>query len=91
MDKQFVLVADRQKCIVGSIFPDGNNVEGVFTMNKGLVSNALDLVNHKIHLEQILLEVGKPVLAKYGDDLEGLNAYDPPETAANQDARDRSE
>ena len=60
-------------------------------MNKGLVTNALDLVNHEIYLERILLEVGKPVLAKYGDDLEGLNAYDPPETAANQYARDRSE
>ena len=54
-------------------------------MNKGLVTNALDLVNHEIYLERILLEVGQPVLARYGDRLEGLQAYDPPSEPSLQD------
>ena len=72
-----MLVADLQRCIVGSIFPDGV-VEGVFTENRGLVTNAADLVDHEIYLERILLEVGKPVLELYGDNLDGLDEFDPP-------------
>jgi hypothetical protein len=57
---------------------EGNSVEGVFTMNRGLVTNALDLVNHEIYLERILLEVGRPVLDRYGPDLDRLDAFDRP-------------
>jgi len=88
MGKQFVVVADRQRCIVGSIFPD-DNVEGVFTLNRGLVINAADLVNHEIYLERILQDVGEPVLAAYGEDLDGLNAFDPPGSASLQQASSR--
>jgi sugar-specific transcriptional regulator TrmB len=76
--KQFVVVADRQRCIVGSIFPDSGTVEGVFTMNRGILTNALDLVNHEIYLERILLEMGAPVREMYGKELEKLDAFDPP-------------
>lgn len=77
MGRQFVLVADREQCITGSIFsPD--NVEGVFTMNRGLVTNAVDLVNHEIYLERILLEVGEPVTDLFGRNLDRLDAFDPP-------------
>jgi HTH-type transcriptional regulator, sugar sensing transcriptional regulator len=76
MGRQFVLVADRDECITGSIFPD--NVEGVFTLNRGLVTNAIDLVNHEIFTERILLEVGKPVWDVFGKYLGKLNEFDPP-------------
>lgn len=77
MGRQFVLVADRERCITGSIFsPD--NVEGVFTLNRGLVTNAVDLVNHEIYLERILLEVGEPVTDLFGRNLDRLDAFDPP-------------
>jgi HTH-type transcriptional regulator, sugar sensing transcriptional regulator len=76
MGRQFVLVADRDKCITGSIFPD--NVEGVFTLNRGLVTNAIDLVNHEIFTERILIEVGEPVWEVFGKYLGKLNEFDPP-------------
>ncbi len=76
MGRQFVLVADRESCITGSIFPD-NNVEGVYTHNRGLVTNAVDLVNHEIYLERILKEVGKPVFDIFGKELVKLDAFDP--------------
>jgi HTH-type transcriptional regulator, sugar sensing transcriptional regulator len=76
--KQFVVVADRARCIVGSIFPESETVDGVFSMNRGLVTNALDLVNHEIYLERILLEVGEPLKRLYGENLEALDAFDPP-------------
>jgi sugar-specific transcriptional regulator TrmB len=80
MGKQFVVVQDRQKCIVGSIFPN-DSVEGVYTLNRGLVINAADLVNHEIYLERILREVGPPVLDTYGENLDGLDAFEPPRRA----------
>jgi sugar-specific transcriptional regulator TrmB len=80
MGRQFVLVADSEQCITGSIFsPD--NVEGVFTLNRGLVTNAVDLVNHEIYLERILDEVGTPVTDMFGKNLARLNAFDPPSKA----------
>lgn len=80
LGKQFVLVADREKCITGSIFPDGD-VEGAFTMNRGLVTNALDLVNHEIYVERILAEVGAPVWDRFGRSLERLDSFDTVSTA----------
>ena len=47
-------------------------------MNRGLVTNAVDLVNHEIYLERILLEVGKPVWDVFGRYLGKLDAFDPP-------------
>ncbi|NPV59238.1 MAG: TrmB family transcriptional regulator [Actinobacteria bacterium] len=77
MGRQFVLVADRERCITGSIFEDGR-VEGVFTLNRGLVTNAVDLVNHEIYLERIMLECGPPVRERFGRDLGRLDAFDSP-------------
>ena len=77
LGRQFVLVADRQRCISGSIFPD-NRVEGVFTLNLGLVTNAVDLVNHEIYLERVMEKVGKPLAEIFGPDLERLDAFSPP-------------
>lgn len=77
MGRQFVLVADRHRCISGSIFPD-NRVEGVFTLNLGLVTNAVDLVNHEIYLERVMVEVGKPLAEIFGADLERLDPFSPP-------------
>ena len=77
MGRQFVLVADRQRCITGSIFPD-NDVEGVFTLNLGLVTNAVDLVNHEIYLERVMNVAGERLTAIFGPDLEKLDAFDPP-------------
>lgn len=77
MGRQFVLVADRERCISGSIFPD-NRVEGVFTHNLGLVTNAVDLVNHEIYLERVMVAVGKPLTTIFGADLERLDAFSPP-------------
>ena len=77
MGRQFTLVADSRKCITGSIFsPSG--VEGVYSLNRGLVTNAVDLVNHEIYVERILSEVGAPVRRKFGRYLERLDAYDAP-------------
>jgi sugar-specific transcriptional regulator TrmB len=78
MGRQFVLVADRKQCITGSIFPD-NDVEGVFTLNLGLVTNAVDLVNHEIYLERVMTIAGESLVAIFGPDLEKLDAFDPPE------------
>jgi HTH-type transcriptional regulator, sugar sensing transcriptional regulator len=75
LGRQFVLVADSAKCITGSVFPD-DKVEGAFTMNRGLVTNALDLVNHEIYVERMLDEVGGPVVKRYGKTLDGLNSFD---------------
>jgi sugar-specific transcriptional regulator TrmB len=77
MGRQFVLVADRQRCITGSIFPD-NDVEGVFTLNLGLVTNAVDLVNHEIYLERVMAVAGEALTAIFGPDLEKLDPFDPP-------------
>jgi sugar-specific transcriptional regulator TrmB len=77
MGRQFILVADRQKCITGSIFSQGA-VEGVYSLNKGLVINAVDLVNHEIYVERILKEVGRPVWRKFGRFLGKLDAFDAP-------------
>jgi sugar-specific transcriptional regulator TrmB len=77
MGRQFVLVADRRRCITGSIFPD-NDVEGVFTLNLGLVTNAVDLVNHEIYLERVMAVAGESLVASFGPDLEKLDAFDPP-------------
>ena len=77
MGRQFVLVADRERCITGSIFSE-SNVEGVFTLNRGPVTNAIDLVNHEIFLERILVEVGQPVWDVFGKYLGKLSAFDPP-------------
>ncbi len=78
MGRQFTLVADRKKCITGSILSQGD-VEGVFSLNKGLVINAVDLVNHEIYVERILREVGKPVWNRFGRYLGKLDAFDVPE------------
>jgi sugar-specific transcriptional regulator TrmB len=72
--KQFVVVADRERAIIGSLFPR-NDVAGVFTLNRGLVTNAADLVNHEIYLERIMLEIGQPLLDLYGEDLQKLNSF----------------
>jgi len=77
MGRQFALVADMERCITGSIFPD-DDVEGVFTLNRGLVTNVVDLVNHEIYLERIMAEIGKPVWDVFGKDLGKLNPFDPP-------------
>jgi len=77
MGRQFVLVADRKRCITGSIFPD-DDVEGVFTLNLGLVTNAVDLVNHEIYLERVMTVAGESLTAIFGPDLEKLDAFDPP-------------
>jgi sugar-specific transcriptional regulator TrmB len=79
LGRQFVLVADRSRCITGSIFAP-NHVEGVFTMNRGLVANAVDLVNHEIYVERILEEVGEPVWQRFGRHLEQLDSFDQPIT-----------
>jgi sugar-specific transcriptional regulator TrmB len=76
LGRQFVLVADGERCITGSIFPN-QRVEGVFTLNRGLVTNAIDLVNHEIYLERIIAEVGKPIWDIFGKTLHKLNAFDP--------------
>lgn len=77
MGRQFVLVADRKRCITGSIFPD-SNVEGVFTLNLGLVTNAVDLVNHEIYLERVVLALGKALFAVFGPQLEHLDPFEGP-------------
>ena len=77
MGRQFALVADRKQCITGSIFPE-NDVEGVFTLNLGLVTNAVDLVNHEIYLERVMAVAGASLVAIFGPDLEKLDAFDPP-------------
>lgn len=77
MGRQFVLVADRERCITGSIFSE-HDVEGVFTMNRGLVTNAVDLVNHEIYLERMLQEVGEPITRRFGKYLGRLDAFDVP-------------
>ena len=78
LGRQFILVADRARCITGSIFPD-NDVEGVFSLNRGLVTNAIDLVNHEIYHERILTSVKTPVEKVFGADLALLDAFDSPE------------
>lgn len=77
MGRQFVLVADRKRCITGSVFPN-NVVEGVFTMNLGLVTNAVGLVNHEIYLERVTVAAGKTVTTIFGNDLENLDPFTPP-------------
>ena len=77
MGRQFVLVADRERCITGSVFPN-NVVEGVFTMNLGLVTNAVDLVNHEIYLERVMVETGTALIEIFGPDLDRLDPFAPP-------------
>ncbi len=84
MGRQFVLVSDRERCITGSIF-ENDNVEGVFTLNLGLVTNAVDLVNHEIYLERIMVEVGKPLEEIFGSDLEKLDPFNTPKELSDPD------
>ena len=79
LGRQFMLASDREKCITGAIFEDGT-MDGVFSMNRGLISNTIDLVNHEIYVERMLDEVGRPVFQLYGEDMKGLNSFDPPGT-----------
>ncbi len=77
MGRQFVLVADMERCISGSVFPN-NVVEGVFTMNLGLVTNAIDLVNHEIYLERVMVAAGQHITDIFGNDLDKLDPFKPP-------------
>jgi sugar-specific transcriptional regulator TrmB len=77
LGRQFMLASDRNRCITGAIFEDGS-MDGVFSMNRGLISNTIDLVNHEIYVERMLNEVGSPVFRLYGRDMKGLNSFDPP-------------
>ncbi len=77
LGRQFVLVADRERCISGSVFPD-EKVEGVYTLNLGLVTNAVDLVNHEIYLERVMEAIGEPLIAIFGPELERLDPFGPP-------------
>lgn len=77
LGRQFVLASDRKQCITGSFFDD-HTVDGVYSMNRGLVSNTIDLVNHEIYLERILEEVGAPIFKMYGEKLEKLDSFDSP-------------
>lgn len=77
MGRQFVLVADMERCISGSLFPN-NVVEGVFTMNLGLVTNAIDLVNHEIYLERVMVAAGQHITDIFGNDLDKLDPFKPP-------------
>jgi len=78
MGRQFVLVADMERCITGTVFPN-NVVEGVFTMNLGLVTNAVDLVNHEIYLERVMIAAGQPVKDIFGNNLDKLDPFNPPD------------
>jgi len=78
LGRQFMLASDRSKCITGSVFEDGT-MDGVFSMNRGLVSNTIDLVNHEIYVERMMNEVGRPVFDLYGEDMKGLNSFDRPD------------
>lgn len=77
MGRQFVLVADMERCITGTVFPN-NVVEGVFTMNLGLVTNAVDLVNHEIYLERVMVAAGESITDIFGNDLDKLDPFVPP-------------
>lgn len=87
LGKQFAIVQDLQCCIVGSLFPN-ESFEGVYTVNRGMIINAVDQVNHEIYLERILQDVGEPVRRAYGDDLENLDAFDPPTSLKPQSDKD---
>ena len=78
MGRQFVLVADMERCITGTVFPN-SVVEGVFTMNLGLVTNAVDLVNHEIYLERVMVAAGEPIVEIFGSDLERMDPFSPPD------------
>jgi sugar-specific transcriptional regulator TrmB len=84
LGRQFVLAVDYERAITGSVF-EGGDVEGIFSFNRGLVTNAVDLVNHEIYLERIMTEAGSEVASAFGEDLAGLNAFDVPRTAAAGD------
>ncbi len=77
LGRQFVMVSDQERCITGTIFPHAR-VEGVFTLNRGLVINAIDLVNHEIYLERILSESGDAVRKIFGRNLGRLDAFSSP-------------
>ena len=47
-------------------------------MNLGLVTNAVDLVNHEIYLERVMVAIGDPLIAIFGSDLERLDPFSPP-------------
>ncbi|MBN1996057.1 TrmB family transcriptional regulator [candidate division KSB1 bacterium] len=82
LGRQFVLAADRKECITGSIFEDGA-MDGIYSRNRGLVSNTVDLVNHEIYLERVIDEVGSPVTDMYDSDLSRLNSFDSPQKIKN--------
>jgi len=78
MGRQFVLVADQERCISGSIF-SGDDVEGVYSYNLGLVTNAADLVNHEIYLERVTREIGPALYERFGPDLQKLDPFKAPD------------
>ena len=47
-------------------------------MNLGLVTNAVDLVNHEIYLERVMVAAGKPITEIFGRDLDKLDPFAPP-------------
>jgi len=75
LGRQFALVCDRERCVTGTVMDDGV-VQGAYTVNRGLVTNVLDMVNHEIYLERILQVVPKPIRAAFGENLEYLDAFD---------------
>jgi sugar-specific transcriptional regulator TrmB len=72
--RQFVMAADHQCCLTGTILPDGT-VDGAYTHNRGMVVNALDLVNHEIYVEKIYRDFRTQLEAKYGKALIELQPF----------------
>jgi sugar-specific transcriptional regulator TrmB len=72
--RQFVMAADHQSCLTGTILPDGT-VDGAYTRNRGMVVNALDLVNHEIYVEKIYSDFQGELESKYGADLIHLQPF----------------
>jgi sugar-specific transcriptional regulator TrmB len=73
--RQFVMAADHKSCLTGTILPDGT-VDGAYTHNRGMVVNALDLVNHEIYVEKIYRDFRKQLEEKYGKALIHLQPFE---------------
>jgi sugar-specific transcriptional regulator TrmB len=62
----FVLVADTQEALMGTVFPDAR-VEGAWSKNSGFVTLAEDYIKHDIYIMKIVERFNQLLIDRFGD------------------------
>jgi sugar-specific transcriptional regulator TrmB len=62
----FVLVADTQEALMGTVFPDAR-VEGAWSKNSGFVTLAEDYIKHDIYINKIVERFNQLLIDRFGN------------------------